>query len=154
MLMHFNKMLCFRSEISRFPLSECSGWDGHQCRQWKNLGLWILDFWEKDNYTTFIHGTRKPISSLCRHWLIGVRVTAPRERKGTTDLSDISAAVRRNCCGLKAAQTVVAIAWDLQYYLIIFSQNLKEGHSIFCWDFINTSFLCTIWKHSSAHTSK
>lgn len=51
-------------------LRECSGWGGHQHRQWENLGLCKLDFWEKDNYTAFIHGVGKSITSLCRHWLI------------------------------------------------------------------------------------
>lgn len=136
-------------------LRESSGWDGHQCRQWENLGLWILDFWEKDNYIKPLFlGLENPFHPCADIGWYGLRVTAPRERQGTTDLSDISATVRGNCCGLEASQTVVAIAWDLQYYLIIFSQNLKKGHSVFCWDFINTSFLRTIWKHSAAHTSK
>lgn len=145
----------FSSSSLRGP--ECSGWGRHQHRQWENLGLCKSDFWKKRQlYNLYSWGWKThfvPVQTLAD---VGWGWQHP-QKGNVAQIYQVYQLLSEEIAvldGLEVVQTVVAIAGDLQYYLIIFSQNLKEGHSVFCWDFINTSFVGTVWKHSAAHTSK
>ena len=79
---------------------ECSGWGGHQCGQWQNLGLCMQTGFlrKRQPYNLYSWGWKTPFHPCADIGWYGVRVIVPRERQGTTDLSAISATVRGNCC--------------------------------------------------------